>query len=164
MISATEKAPFIMHSNQGRNFDSAMMKSFFRLFEIVKTRTTPYRPSSNGQVERYNTMMLLFYCGVFWGASSETGTSTFLSLAWIFEQWWTEVQDPHPTCCNKDTRSTCRWMSCLGCPGSRICVSLHLCIWNPCYSSSGECMLKHVPTSRVHSVDRKKMYDVTSKV
>ena len=56
-------------------------------------------------------------------------------------------------------------MSCLGCPGSIMCVSLHLCIWNPCYSSSGECMLKHVPISRVHSVDRKKkMYEVTSKV
>ena len=49
-----------MHTNQGRNFDSAMMKSFFRLFEIVKARTTPYRPSSNGQVERYNTMVLIF--------------------------------------------------------------------------------------------------------
>ena len=53
-------APFVMHTDQGRNFDSAMMKSFCRLLEIVKTRTTPYRPSSNGQVERYNTMVLNF--------------------------------------------------------------------------------------------------------
>lgn len=53
-------APFVMHTDQGRNFDSAMMHSFCKLLEIVKTRTTPYRPSSNGQVERYNVMVLNF--------------------------------------------------------------------------------------------------------
>ena len=52
--------PFVIHTDQGRNFDSALMKAFCQLLEIVKTRTTPYRPSSNGQVERYNTMVLNF--------------------------------------------------------------------------------------------------------
>ncbi|CAC5401380.1 unnamed protein product [Mytilus coruscus] len=32
--------------------------NFIELLEIAKTRTTPYRPSSNGQVERYNTTVL----------------------------------------------------------------------------------------------------------
>ena len=52
--------PFVVHTDQGRNFDSTMVKSFCKLLEITKTRTTPYRPSSNGQVERYNTIVLNF--------------------------------------------------------------------------------------------------------
>ena len=52
--------PFVLHTDQGRNFDSALVKSFCKLLEITKTRTTPYRPSSNGQVERYNTIVLNF--------------------------------------------------------------------------------------------------------
>ena len=52
--------PFMVHTDQGRNFESHMFKAFCSLMEITKTRTTPYRPSSNGQVERYNTLVLNF--------------------------------------------------------------------------------------------------------
>ena len=52
--------PFVVHTDQGRNFDYSVMKSFCQLMDITKTRTTPYRPSSNGQVERYNTIVLNF--------------------------------------------------------------------------------------------------------
>ena len=52
--------PFVVHTDQGRNFDCSVMKSFCQLMDITKTRTTPYRPSSNGQVERYNTIVLNF--------------------------------------------------------------------------------------------------------
>ena len=52
--------PFMVHTDQGRNFESQMFKSFCVLMEISKTRTTPYRPSSNGQVERYNQLVLNF--------------------------------------------------------------------------------------------------------
>ena len=52
--------PFYIHTDQGRNFESALFHSFCSLLEAVKSRTTPYRPSANGQVERYNQLVLNF--------------------------------------------------------------------------------------------------------
>jgi transposase InsO family protein len=46
-----------IHTDQGRNFESKLFGLLCELLEIAKTRTTPYRPSSNGQVEKYNTMV-----------------------------------------------------------------------------------------------------------
>ena len=50
--------PLEIHSDQGSNFDSALFKSVCSLLEITKTHTTPYRPSTNGQMERYNRTLL----------------------------------------------------------------------------------------------------------
>ena len=50
--------PREIHSDQGRNFESNLFASLCDLLQIVKTRTTPYHPSSNGQVERYNRLIL----------------------------------------------------------------------------------------------------------
>ena len=52
--------PFVIHTDQGKNFDGNFFRVFCELLESVKTRTTPYRPSSNGQVERYNQQVLNF--------------------------------------------------------------------------------------------------------
>jgi transposase InsO family protein len=55
--------PFQLISDQGRNFESKLFTEVCKLFEIRKTRTTPYRPSANGQVERYNrTIMQVVRC------------------------------------------------------------------------------------------------------
>jgi hypothetical protein len=51
-------SPVQIHSDQGKNFDGNLFKSVCRLYRIAKTRTTPYRPCSNGQVERYNRILL----------------------------------------------------------------------------------------------------------
>ena len=50
--------PWCVHTDQGRNFDSEIVKTFCAWLEAGKTRTTPYHPSSNGQVERCNQLVL----------------------------------------------------------------------------------------------------------
>lgn len=52
--------PSQVHTDQGRNFTSNLFHDLCKLLEATKTRTTPYRPSSNGQVERYNQMILSY--------------------------------------------------------------------------------------------------------
>ena len=55
--------PLELHSDQGRNLESQMFKKVCDILKIVKTRTTPYRPSANGQVERMNrTILQIFLC------------------------------------------------------------------------------------------------------
>ena len=50
--------PLQIHTDQGKNFDGHVMNALCSLYRITKTRTTPYRPSSNGQAERYNRLLL----------------------------------------------------------------------------------------------------------
>ena len=47
-------APLEVHSDQGMNFESALFQEICQLFGICKTRSSPYHPSSNGLVERFN--------------------------------------------------------------------------------------------------------------
>ena len=46
--------PAKIHSDQGRQFESNLFSEMCRLLQIVKTRTTPYHPESDGMVERFN--------------------------------------------------------------------------------------------------------------
>ncbi|XP_037834631.1 uncharacterized protein LOC112450568 [Kryptolebias marmoratus] len=50
-------APHSLHSDQGTNFESAVFQSMCELLGIEKTRTTPFRPQSDGQVERFNATL-----------------------------------------------------------------------------------------------------------
>jgi len=50
--------PNKLHSDQGRNFESELMKELCQLMDIKKTRTTIYHPMCNGQTERYNRTLL----------------------------------------------------------------------------------------------------------
>jgi len=51
-------APDFVHTDQGRNFESTLMSEICKLLGIVKTRTTPYHPQSDGLVERFNHTLL----------------------------------------------------------------------------------------------------------
>ena len=50
--------PFQILSDQGRNFESKLFSALCEAMQIHKTRTTPYRPSCNGQVERCNRTLM----------------------------------------------------------------------------------------------------------
>ena len=50
--------PFEIFTDQGPNFDSQLFKELCNRMQIYKARTTPYRPSSNGQVERFNRTLM----------------------------------------------------------------------------------------------------------
>ena len=53
-VIARYGAPEKIHSDQGRNFEAQLFKEMCTLFNIEKTRTTPYHPESDGMIERLN--------------------------------------------------------------------------------------------------------------
>ena len=50
--------PEELHSDQGRNFESALFRECCQLLGIRKTRTTPLHPESDGMVERFNRTLV----------------------------------------------------------------------------------------------------------
>ena len=50
--------PDQLHSDQGKQFESELLKEICKIFRIKKTRTTPYHPQCDGQVERFNRTLL----------------------------------------------------------------------------------------------------------
>ena len=56
---------FEFHTDQGKNFDCGLMRRPGQLLGWTKTRKTPYHPSSNGLVERFNrTLLQMMRCFV----------------------------------------------------------------------------------------------------
>ena len=66
VVAKTLWEHFFMHygfpekilSDQGRNFESALISEFCELTQIRKVRTTPYRPEGNGSCKRFNRTLI----------------------------------------------------------------------------------------------------------
>jgi hypothetical protein len=50
--------PLVLHSDQGRNFESKVVKELCKLTGMEKVRTTPYHPQCDGLVERLNQTLV----------------------------------------------------------------------------------------------------------
>ena len=48
----------MIFTDQGRNFESRLFQELCKGLLICKAKTAPYRPSVNGQVERYNRTLM----------------------------------------------------------------------------------------------------------
>ena len=49
--------PVVLHSDQGTNFESKLMKELHHRLGIRRSRSAPYNPRCNGQIERMNRTM-----------------------------------------------------------------------------------------------------------
>ena len=50
--------PYVIHTDQGTNFESNLFKEICKLLGITKTRTIPYHQQCNAQVERMNRTLV----------------------------------------------------------------------------------------------------------
>ena len=66
--------PREIHSDQGRQFESALFKEVCALLQIGKTRTSPLHPRSDGMVELFTT-----FCQNMSQRTSEIGTNILIS-------------------------------------------------------------------------------------
>ena len=107
--------PEQLHSDQGRNFESETISEICKLLGVVKTRTTPYHPQSDGLVERFNRTLLDML-------STAAGEHPFdwechlrrLCLAYNTSVHPTTGHTPFSSC--SVARYVCRWMLCLELP------------------------------------------------
>ena len=57
-IFCTLGIPEVLHSDQGRNFESLLLKETLKAFGTNKSHTTAYHPRGDGLVERFNHSLL----------------------------------------------------------------------------------------------------------
>ena len=50
--------PKILHSDQGQNFESTILKQTLQAFGVAKSHTTAYHPQGDSMVKRFNRSLL----------------------------------------------------------------------------------------------------------
>ena len=61
-VFSTYGMPDILHSDQGRNFESCILRQTLEAFGVLKSHTTAYHPQGDGMVERFNRSLLQMLC------------------------------------------------------------------------------------------------------
>ena len=61
-LCASYGLPKIVHSDQGRAFESTIVRQTLEAFGTKKIHTTPYHPQGDGMVERFNRSLLQLLC------------------------------------------------------------------------------------------------------
>ena len=79
--------PKTIHSDQGKEFESAVFRNLTTMLQAEKIRTAPYRPQSDGQVERMNRTIL----GMLSAFVSERGTDWDTYLPYVMMAYRTSV-------------------------------------------------------------------------
>ena len=77
-LFATLGLPQVLHSYQGRNFESTVLKQTLEAFGVSKSRTTAYHPQGDGLVERFNRSLLQL---LWYYVQSELDWERYLPLA-----------------------------------------------------------------------------------
>ncbi len=49
--------PFELHTDQGRNYESSLFQEICKLLEVHKLRSSPFHPSANGMIEKFNDVL-----------------------------------------------------------------------------------------------------------
>lgn len=57
-VFTTYGMPNILHSDQGRNFESSVLRQTIKAFRIKKSQTTEYHPQADGMVDCFNCSLL----------------------------------------------------------------------------------------------------------
>jgi hypothetical protein len=71
-------APTQLHSDQGKQFCSELVKSICNIWNVKKTQTTPYNPKCNGETERYNQTLCRMLAA--YSDANQTNWDLFLPL------------------------------------------------------------------------------------
>lgn len=86
--------PGIIHSDQGRQYESKVFSEMGQLLGIGKTRTTSYHPKSAGMVEQFSRTLLTMLSTYI----NEIGTRTFHMYVWPTVPQNTRQRAAHSIC------------------------------------------------------------------
>ena len=89
-------APREVLSDQGKQFTSDLMKEVSRLLSVKQLTTTPYHPSCNGSVERFNGTLKAMQKKNAVKNSQSSGIDSFLPCCLLIGTQCKIVQDVHP--------------------------------------------------------------------
>ena len=79
--------PEVIHTDQGRNLESALIKDLCSLLGIEKSRTSPYHPQLDRLVERFSRTLLNMLCTV----ANNHGQDWDIMLPNLLMAYWSSV-------------------------------------------------------------------------